>query len=36
MVLNTALLNTQHYEVRIKGKVKQSRKWSSDPLYTSV
>ena len=25
MVLDTSLLNTQHYKVRIKGKVKQSR-----------
>ena len=25
MVLDAALLNTQHYEVRIKGKVKQFR-----------
>ena len=24
MVLNTALLNTQHYKVRIKGKMEQS------------
>ena len=29
MVLDATLLNTQHYEVRIKGKVKQSREWSS-------
>ena len=26
MVLDASLLNTQHYKVRIKGKVKQSRK----------
>ena len=25
MVLDTALLNAQHYKVRIKGEVKQSR-----------
>ena len=25
MVLNAALLNTQHYKVRIKGKMEQSR-----------
>ena len=25
MVLDTSLLNTQHYKVRIKGKVEQSR-----------
>ena len=30
MVLDAALLNTQHYKVRIKGKVEQSREWSSD------
>ena len=29
MVLNASLLNTQHYKVRIKGKVEQSREWSS-------
>ena len=29
MVLDTALLNTQHYEVRIKGKVEQATEWSS-------
>ena len=33
MILDTALLNTQHYKVRIKGKVEQSRKWSSAPLH---
>ena len=37
MVLDTALLNTQHYKVRIKGKVEQSRDWSSaPPLHLSV
>ena len=36
MVLDTALLNTQHYKVRIKGKVEQSREWSSALPYTSV
>ena len=36
MVLNSALLNTQHYKVRIKGKVKQSREWSSALPYISV
>ena len=35
MVLDTALLNTQHYNVRIKGKVEQSREWSSALPYTS-
>ena len=29
MVLDVALLNTQHYKVRIKGKVDQSRERSS-------
>ena len=29
MLLDAALLNTQHYKVRIKGKVEQSREWSS-------
>ena len=28
MVLDTALLNTQDYEVWIKGKEDQSKKWS--------
>ena len=36
MVLDTALLNTQHYKVRIKGKVEQSRERSSALPYTSV
>ena len=27
--LDTTLLNTQHYKVRFKGKVEQSREWSS-------
>ena len=29
MVLDAALLNTQHYKVRIKGKVEKSREWTS-------
>ena len=29
MVLDATLLNIQYYKVRIKGKVKQSREWSS-------
>ena len=29
MVLDAAFLSTQHYKVRIKGKVQQSWKWSS-------
>ena len=36
MVLDAALLNTQHYKVRIKGKVEQSMERSSALLYTSV
>ena len=33
MVLDAALLNTQHYKVRVKGKVEQSRERSSDLPY---
>ena len=29
MILDAALLNTQHYEVRVKGKVEQSREWGN-------
>ena len=36
MVLDTALLNTQLYKVRIKGKVEQSWEWSSALPYISV
>ena len=36
MVLDTSFLNTQHYKVPIKGKVKQSRERSSAPLHLSV
>ena len=36
MVLDTSLLNTQHYKVRIKGKVEQSREKSSALPYTLV
>ena len=36
MALDTSLLNTQHYKVRIKGKVEQSKEWSSVLFYTSV
>ena len=35
MVLDAALLNIQHYKIRIKSTVEQSREWSSvfpDPL----
>ena len=34
MVLDASLLNTHHYKVWIKGKVKQSRKRSSALPYT--
>ena len=34
MVLDFSLLNTQHYKVRIKGKVEQSRERSSNLPYT--
>ena len=30
------ILSTQHYQVRIKGKVEQSWEWSSSLPYTSV
>ena len=37
MELDTTLLNTQHYKVRFKGKVEQSREWSSAlPLHLGV
>ena len=36
MVLDTSLLNTQQYKVRIKGKVEPSRERSCAFLYTSV
>ena len=36
MVLDAALLNTQHYKVRIKGKVEQLWEWSSILSYTLV
>ena len=29
MVLDSALLNTKYYKVRIKGKMEQSREWTS-------
>ena len=35
MVLDAALLNTQHYKVRINGKVEQSSEWSSALPYIS-
>ena len=37
MELDTTLLNTQHYKVQFKGKVEQSREWSSaPPLHLGV
>ena len=36
MVLEASLLNTQHYKVWIKGKVKQSKERGSALSYTSV
>ena len=36
LVLDAALLNTQHCKVKIKGKVDQSWEWSSSLPYTSV
>ena len=36
MVLDATLLNVQHYKVKIKGKVKQSKEWSIALPYTSV
>ena len=36
IVLDTSLLNTQQYKVRIKGKVEQSREKNSTLPYTSV
>ena len=36
MVLDASLLSTQHYKVRIKGKVEQSRKGVAPPLHIGV
>ena len=36
MVLDTPLVNPQHYKVKIKGRVKQSRERSSAPLHLGV
>ena len=36
MVLDTPLLNTQHYNIRINGKVEQSTEMSSALPYTFV
>ena len=36
MVLDATLLSTQHYKGRIKGKVEQSKEWSSTLPYTAM
>ena len=36
MILNATLLNTQHFKVRIKGKIEQSREWSCTLSYTCI
>ena len=36
MVLDAALLKTQHYKVRVKGEVEESKERSSALPYTSV
>ena len=36
IVLDTSLLNTQHYKVHIEGKVELSRERNNVILYTSV
>ena len=36
MLLDAALLSSQHYKVKIKGKVEQSQERSSALLYTTV
>ena len=36
MLLDATLLNTPHYKVQIKGKVEQSREWSSVLPFTLV
>ena len=36
MELDASLINTQHYKVRIKGKVEQSREWSGALSYILV
>ena len=33
LVFDAASLNTQHYKVQVKGKVEQSREWSSALPY---
>ena len=34
--IDIALLNTLHYKLKIKGKVEQSKEWSSAVPYTSI
>ena len=36
MVFEAALLNTQNYKITIKGKVEQSKEWSSAPIHLGV
>ena len=36
MVLDSALFNTKHYKVSLKGKVVLSKEWRSALSYTSV
>ena len=36
MVVDAALINTQHYKVRVKGKVEQFRESNRTLPYTSV
>ena len=36
MVVHASLLNTQHCKVRVKGKVKLSKEWSSAPVHLDV
>ena len=36
MVLDAALLNTQHYKVRIKGKMEQPKERSSTSLHLGI
>ena len=36
LVLDAALLNSQHYKVRIKSKVEQSREWSSALVVIAI
>ena len=36
MELDTTLLNKQHYNIRAKGEVEQSREWNSALPYTPL